>query len=68
MNQTQIEDVKKRVLIKKLIIDEQKACVASAQDVVNKEYQKLKHLEKDLLELLNEQVRLEQEQRNEHQE
>ena len=66
MNQEhQIENVKRKVAIQKLMIEQQRMCVASAKDVADKEYQKLKQLEKDLLELLDEEVELEQEQRDE---
>lgn len=64
MTEQGVEGVKKAVKIQKFMLEEQRKLAASAQESADKEYQKLKQMEKDLLELIDKQIRLEKEQEN----
>lgn len=54
-----IENLKKRIKVQKLIIEEQKTIAESAQQSADKEYGKLKQLENNLLILIDELTELE---------
>lgn len=54
-----IENLKKRIKVQKLIIEEQKTIVNQTQQTADNEYGKLKQLENNLLILIDELVELE---------
>lgn len=59
-----IENLKKRIKVQKLIIEEQKTIAESAQQSADKEYGKLKQLENILLILIDELTELENRRKN----
>lgn len=54
-----IENLKKRIKVQKLIIEEQKTIAEQTQQTADKEYGKLKQLENNLLILIDELTELE---------